>query len=148
MALDGTYVFLYCGNHGPGVGVFNVKNGTVVGSDFVGGRYRGTATEDAASGKITMDIAFDVAPGITLVQGTSAQDAPYSRHIKEIFPANFGDGIPLTFNIPPGSVTAMIKRMPDEFEPAAFQGFTFQITPPAAGGGPSALGFLSGGPAT
>jgi hypothetical protein len=129
MALDGTYGFVCCGAHGLGVGVFNIKGGNVVGSDYGGGRYHGTATEDAASGEITLDITFDVLPGMPLVQGTAAQEVHYSRHIKQTLPRDFGDGAPINIESPPGTVTAMVKRVPDEWEPAAFQGFTFQLKP-------------------
>jgi hypothetical protein len=129
MTLDGTYGFVYCGTDGLGVGVFNVKNGKVVGSDYAGGRYHGTATEDAASREITLDVTFDVTPGTALVQGTAPQEVQYSRQIKQISPPDFGDGAPIKIIAPPGNVTAMVKRIPDEFEPAAFQGFTFHVVP-------------------
>ena len=112
--------------------MFNLKHGIVVGSDFVGGRYRGTATEDAVNREITLDLTFEVPPGVVLVQGTAAQDVHHSRYIRQILPADFGDGTPVKVDTPPGIVTAMIKRIPDGFEPAAFQGFTFQIIPRAA----------------
>jgi hypothetical protein len=131
MALDGTYGFLYSGAISLGFGVFNIKGGKVVGSDYAGGRYHGTATE-GANGKIAVDITFEVAPGLPLVQGTSPQELPYSRRIQETFPPGFGDGAPLTFESPPGNITTMIKRIPDGFEPAALYGFTLKANEPAA----------------
>jgi len=132
MALDGTYGVVYCGADGLGLGVFNVKNGSVVGSDYVGGRYHGTAMEDVASSEIALDLLFSVPPGVVLVQGTAPQDVPHSRRIKQILPADFGDGAPVKFDTPPGIVTAMIKRIPDGFEPAAFYGFTLVANQPLA----------------
>jgi hypothetical protein len=132
MALDGTYGVVYCGADGLGLGVFNLKNGSVVGYDYVGGRYHGTAKEEAANGKVALDLIFEVPPGVVLVQGTAPQDVPHSRRITQTLPAEFGDGTPVEFNIPPGPVTAMIKRIPDGFEPAAFYGFKLVPNPPPA----------------
>jgi hypothetical protein len=132
MALDGTYGVVYSGTDGLGVGVLNVKNGKVVGADYVGGRYHGSAIEDAASREIALDLTFEVPPGVMLVQGTAPQDLPHSRRITQILPADFGDGSPVKFDTPPGIVTAMIKRIPDGFEPAAFYGFTLVPNKPPA----------------
>jgi hypothetical protein len=131
MALDGTYGVVYSGNDGLGIGVFNLKDGIVAGTDYSGGRYRGTATEDE-NGKTTLDLAFEVPPGVVLVQGTAPQEVPHSRRITQVLPAAFGDGVPVKFNIPPGPVTAMVKRIPDGFEPAAFYGFTLVPNQPPA----------------
>jgi hypothetical protein len=132
MALDGTYGCVYCGTNGVGLGLFSLKDGIVVGGDFVGGRYRGTATEDTASGEITLDLTFEIPPGVWLVQGTSAQDMRHSRRITQTLPPAFGDGSPVEFDTPPGIVTAMIKRVPDDFEPAAVHGFKIQPNSPPA----------------
>ncbi len=72
-------------------------------------------------------------PGGMKLIGNGAQDVHHSRHIRQILPPDFGDGTPVKVDTPPGIVTAMIKRIPDGFALAAFQGFTFQITPGAAG---------------
>jgi hypothetical protein len=130
MASNGTYGVVYCGTDGLGVGVFNLKDSVVVGADYSGGRYRGTATE-TANGNITLDLTFDVPSGIELVQGTAPQDAA-ARRITQTLPAEFGDGTPVEFETGQGIVTAMIKRVPDEFEPAAFYGFTLVANPPPA----------------
>jgi hypothetical protein len=79
----------------------------------------GTAIEDTASGEITLDLTFEVPPGVGLVQGTAPQDVSQSRRITQTLPPAFGDGSPVEFDTPPGIVTAMIKRVPDYFEPAA-----------------------------
>jgi len=132
MALDGTYGCVYCGTDGLGLAVFNVKNGTVVGFDYVGDRYHGTATENGKNGEIALDLTFNVPPGVVLVQGTAPQEVPHSRHIAQILPPAFGDGTPVEFDTGPGIVTAMIKRIPDDFEPAAFYGFKVVANPPPA----------------
>jgi hypothetical protein len=131
MALDGTYGCVYCGTDGLGLGVFNVKNDVVIGVDYVGGRYRGTAAEDI-NGKIALDLTFEVPPDVVLVQGTAPQEVPHSRRITQVLPPAFGDGTPVEFDTGPGIVTAMIKRIPDGFESAAFYGFTLQPNPPPA----------------
>jgi hypothetical protein len=130
MVLDGTYGVVYCGAEGLGLGVFNLKNGSVVGYDYVGGRYHGTAKEDAASREIALDLIFEVPPGVVLVQGTAPQDVSHSRRITQTLPADFGDGTPVKFDTPPGIVTAMIKRIPDGFESAAFYGFKLVANEP------------------
>jgi hypothetical protein len=129
MASNGTYGVVYCGTDGLGVGVFNLKDGIVVGADYVGGRYRGTATE-TANGKITFDLTFKVPADVVLVQGTAAQELPHSRRITQTLPAEFGDGTPVEFETGLGIVTAMIKRIPDGLESAAFYGFTLVANKP------------------
>jgi hypothetical protein len=128
MAIDGTWGFVYCGVNGLGIGVFMVADGKLDGTDSMI-RYTGTVTEDAM-GKITADIVFDVMPGVTMVQGTSPQDIPYRREIHHTFPPNFGDGVPQVVPSPPGTVTLMIKRLPNDWAPAVIQGFTLTVNPP------------------
>jgi hypothetical protein len=95
MASNGTYGVVYCGTDGLGVGVFNLKDGVIVGADYVGGRYHATATENAASGEIELDLSFEVPADVVLVQGTAPQDAPHSRRFALTLPADFGDGTPV-----------------------------------------------------
>jgi hypothetical protein len=121
--VDGTYGCVYCGADGLGLGVFNAKNGKVVGFDYVGVRYHGTAIEDVASREITLDLTFEVPRGVDLVQGTAA----YTRRITQTLPPDFGDGTPIKVDTPSGIVTAMIKRIRDDFEQAAFYGFILRI---------------------
>src|SRR3954452_12407775 len=81
MAITGTYGFVYCGANGLGVGLFVIdKDGRLVGSDYVGAKYEGTASE-SSDGTINVDISFDVPPGVILVQGTSPQDLPHKRQV-------------------------------------------------------------------
>jgi hypothetical protein len=86
-----------CSTDGLGFGVFNLKDGIVVGADYNEGRYRGTATENAASGEIALDLSFEV-------------------------PAECGGGTPTEFDTGPGVVTAMIKRIPDGSNRRPFMG--------------------------
>ncbi len=125
MAIDGTYGFVYCGVNGLGVGVFTVLNGKFVGSDYAGGRYRGTAQETSAG--ISLKIVWEVPAGMGTVQGMSPQDAPHSRDISVELPPDFGDGAPQDLTSLPGMIKVMIKRIPDDFAPAATNGFTLQI---------------------
>jgi hypothetical protein len=123
MAMDGTYGFVYCGANGIGLGVLTVTKGVVRGSDYAGGKYDGTAQENA-DGTIDLTLSFEVRPGVALVQGTSAQDVPHTRQINAHLPPHFGDGEPQEIASPPGTVTVMFKRVSDEFAPAATEGFT------------------------
>lgn len=124
MRLDGTYGFVYCGNTGVGIGVFSINaGGEVTGSDAGGGRYRGHAHE-GANGEVLFDVVFVVTPGMETVQGTGPQDTHHTRIIKHTFPANFGDGAPQRLRMPPGEITVMIKRIPDDFADAAVHGFS------------------------
>jgi hypothetical protein len=75
MAIDGTYGFVYCGVNGLGLGVFTVADGVFRGRDYGGGTYEGSARE-IADGTIDLALSFEVRPGMFLVQGTAAQDAP------------------------------------------------------------------------
>ena len=113
MWIDGAYSVVYGGEIGQGVAIIRIANGLVEGSDFVGGKYHGTATVDIA-GNIDLDISITVPLQVLLVQGTSSQDVPHTRLIKHKFPRLFGDGKPQTIVVPPGTVTVMIKRLPDE----------------------------------
>jgi hypothetical protein len=131
MAIDGTYGFVYSGANGIGIGVFAISDGRIVGSDFVGGRYTGSATEQA-DGRIAVELTFDVRPGMMLVEGTSPQDVPHSRRITHLFSADFGDGVPEIVNAPPGLLTLMIKCCSDEFAAAAVNGFSLRANEPAA----------------
>src|ERR1700722_8488170 len=60
MALDDTYGFVYCGTAGLGVGIFNLNGDQIIGCDYGGGRYTGTAIEDS-TGRITVDATVHIA---------------------------------------------------------------------------------------
>jgi hypothetical protein len=124
--IDGTYAFVYSGVNGLGVGIIVVLGETVEGVDFVGGRYTGTAREND-DGTISIAIDFDVKPGMTLVQGTAPQDIPHRRHIEHKMPAGFGNGTPVEIPAPPGSVTVMVKRVPDDWARAVSEGISVSI---------------------
>jgi hypothetical protein len=126
MALDGTYGWVYCGAIGIGIGVFTVADGEVKGRDYGGGKYSGTAKE-RPDGRIILTLAFEVQPGVGLVTGAAAQEVPHTRYIDAELPPNFGDGAPQQIAAPPGVVTVMIKPIPDDFAPAATEGFTMAI---------------------
>ncbi len=130
MSIDGTYGFVYSGTNGLGVGVFRIDlAGKFEGADFVGGRYDGTAHENEDK-TIALDIEFDVKPGMMLVQGTSPPDVTYRRRIRQNVPAGFGDGKPFELDSPPGFVTVMAKRVPDDFAAGLSQNVTFQFGGP------------------
>jgi hypothetical protein len=122
MSIDATYGFVYCGVNGLGVGLFVIENGRFTGSDYAGARYEGTASENG-DGSISIEISFEVPPGVILVQGTSPQDLPHTRRVSHTFPPAFGDGTPQAVNSPPGTVTLMIKRVEESFRDQAINGF-------------------------
>jgi hypothetical protein len=127
MAIDGTYGFAYRAVNGMGIGVFTVTSGKFTGCDYAGGRYTGTATENP-DGTIEIDIDFDVMPGAMLVQGTAAQDVPHLRGIHHTMPPAFGDGRLEEVPSPPGTVTVMVKRIPNEWAPYT-DGFHIELGP-------------------
>jgi hypothetical protein len=143
MAIDGTYGFVYCGNHRLGIGIIRVFRGGFEGLDYVGGRYSGTAIEDpktrrirlrrtadpsriAASGQIMVRLTFEVKPGMIRVQGTAPQDLPQRREIDQVLPPGFGDGRPIKIDASPGTVTVMVRRISDEY---AARGMSVQMAP-------------------
>jgi hypothetical protein len=137
MAIDGTYGFVYCGSTGLGVGVFCVHGDQFEGLDYGGGRYEGTAVEDH-HGNIRLRLTFEGPAGMSLVKGATPQDAPFRREIRQNMPRGFGDGRPIEIISRSRTVTVMVKRIPDEFAPAATQGLSIQIaqrlsTPAALG---------------
>jgi len=124
--IDGTYGFVYSGVNGLGVGIFTVLGEKFEGVDFVGGRYSGTVREQH-DGTISISIDFDVKPGMTLVGGTAPQDLPHRRHIEHEMPAGFGNGRSVEIPAPPGSVTVMVKRVPDDYARALSEGVSVSI---------------------
>jgi hypothetical protein len=69
-----------------------------------------------------------VPPGLPLVQGASAQDVTMTRSFTVKVPAEFGDGKPFEVHVPPGPVTLMVRRVPDEYAWMA-DGVTVEIKP-------------------
>jgi hypothetical protein len=137
MAIDGTYGFVYCGSSGLGVGVFCVRGDRFEGLDYAGGRYEGTAVEDQ-HGNIHLRLTFEGPAGMVPVPGTMPQDARLRRELRQIWPREFGNGRPIDIISRSTTVTVMVKRIPDEFAPAATQGLSVQIarrlsTPAALG---------------
>jgi hypothetical protein len=137
MAIDGTYGFVYCGSSGLGVGVFCVCGERFEGLDYAGGRYEGTAVEDQ-HGNIHLRLTFEGPAGMVPVPGTTPQDAPLRRELRQIWPREFGNGRPIDIISRSRTVTVMVKKIPDEFAVAATQGLSVQIarrlsTPAALG---------------
>jgi hypothetical protein len=62
-----------------------------------------------------------------LVQGTAPQDLPHRRHIEHGMPAGFGNGRPVEISVSPGSVTVMVKRVPDDWARAVSEGVSVSI---------------------
>ena len=121
--MDGTYGFVYSGAIGVGIGVFTVNDGVLSGSDGGNVNYKGRVTIDTLTGQWIVTFEQFIPAGVLLVQGTSALDYNSTRPREITVPPNFGDGQPVTVNLPPGQVTLMAKRVPDDFAPFA-AGFT------------------------
>lgn len=110
MSIEGTYGFVYCGAEDIGIGAFSITGESVIGRDYGGGDYSGTAIENA-DGTITLNLSFLVPAGVMLVQGTAPQELPYTKTIAGTYPALFGDGVPVEVSSPP--VRVMVKRLPE-----------------------------------
>jgi len=113
--MDGTYGFVYSGAIGVGIGAFTIKNGVMRGSDGGNFNYRGTVSSDI-SGQLVIEFDMFVPAGVFLVQGNSPLEWDSTRSPPKItMPPEFGDGQPVTVDIPPGQVTLMVKRIPDDY---------------------------------
>ena len=116
MAVAGKYSFVYCGGVGLGSGWFIVEqDGTFKCGDIANSTCSGTAREEA-DGWIALELEMTIPAGTRLVQGTAAQDLPYSRNFRGRLPPLFGDGYPRQITFGPGEVTIMVKRVPDDSE--------------------------------
>ena len=125
--MDGTYGFVYSGAIGIGMGIFTLRTGDLEGVDSGGGRYKGTVIEHQETGELEVSFSMFVPAGNFLVQGTSEQELDYTKTgLMVRTPPNFGDGEPIKVYVPPGNLTVMIKRIPDEY--SHFAG-GFQVTP-------------------
>jgi hypothetical protein len=112
--INGTYAFVYCGNVGIGIGIFRVTDAGLVGTDYGGVNYRGTASE-TETGEIRVEFEMSVPADVLLVQGTSPLDFNVTRGGSFMAPPGFGDGQPFEVYVAPGNVRLMIKRVPDEY---------------------------------
>src|SRR5262249_33762959 len=125
MSIEGNYVFAYLGANRLGIGFFTVKGEQFHGTDYDGGRYDGTARENA-DGSIALDIEVEVTAPATPVKGTAAQEAPQRRRISATMPPNFGDGSPQELRSPPDKLTVMVMRATENFaQSVASQGHLF-----------------------
>jgi hypothetical protein len=126
--MSSTYGFVYSGFVGVGLGIFRVTDSQLVGCDLGGVIYQGTFIKDEATGEMVLSVDQTVPPGVFLVQGTSPLDMTHTRKILGRLPATFDDGKPMELHTDIGSVTLMIRRIPDEWAPYA-DGVNMQITP-------------------
>jgi hypothetical protein len=124
--MDGTYGFVYSGATGVGIGAFTVKDGVLTGSDGGQANNKGTVAVDDVTGNFVITFDQFVPAGTFLVQGTSPLEVDSTRTRTIPMPPGFGDGEPVSVDLPPGTVTLMVKRVPDKYAPFA-SGFT--ITP-------------------
>ena len=115
MSIEGNYVFAYLGANRLGIGFFTVKGEQFHGTDYDGGRYDGTARENA-DGSISLDIVFDA--GTNLAKGAAVQEVRHRRKIRATMPPNFGDGSPQELSSPPDKLTVMVMRATENFAQA------------------------------
>lgn len=106
--------------------MFTVKDGVLNGSDGGQINYKGTVSVEDVTGNLVVSFGMFVHAGILLVQGTSPLEMDSTRSRTITMPPDFGDGKPVTVELPPGMVTLMVKRIPDDYSQFA-SGFT--ITP-------------------
>jgi hypothetical protein len=129
MNADGTFGFVYCGQIGVGVGVMVIKNNMLKGADLSGGRYTGAVKELLDGGGYTITYDMFVPPNVFLVQGAAPQEMAHTRSgVTLDLPLDFDNGEPIKLVIPPGDVTLMIRRIPDEYAAYA-RGVKLTITP-------------------
>jgi hypothetical protein len=112
--INGTFAFVYDGNVSIGIGIFRVTDSELVGTDYGGVNYRGTASETEA-GDIRVELTMSVPAGVPLVQGASPVDLTVTREGSFTAPPGFGDGQPFEVYVAPGNVRLMVKRVPDEY---------------------------------
>lgn len=129
MSADGTFGFAYCGQIGVGVGVMTIKNNVLKGADLSGGRYSGVLKERPNGAGYTITYDMFVPPNVFLVQGGAPQEMAHTRSgVTLNLPPNFDNGEPIKLVIPPGDITLMIRRIPDDYGPYA-SGVRLTITP-------------------
>jgi hypothetical protein len=122
LSTDGTYGFVYCGAIGLGIGVFTVRSGAVIGRDYSGVTYHGSAN-DQPDGSIDLSIIMTMS-SVPSAEGTPGQDTPYRREVIHRYPPQFGDGKPIEVTMGPGPITVMIRRVSDAFASAAIDGIS------------------------
>lgn len=128
--MDGTYGFVYSGAIGIGIGAFTVKSGVLTGADGGNINYKGTVSSDDITGNLLINFDMFIPAGVFLVQGTSSLEWDSTRSRTITMPPHFGDGQPVQVDLPPGRVTVIVKRVPDEYAVFA-AGFT--ISPVTSG---------------
>jgi hypothetical protein len=113
---DGTYSFVYCGAQGVGIGVITIKNNVLMGADLGGGRYRGLISEQQNGDGYRLVFDMFVPANVLLVQGASPQEISYTKSdIAFDIRSDFGNGEPIKLFVPPGELTLMIQRIPDDY---------------------------------
>lgn len=116
MSVNGTYSFAYCGELGVGAGIFAVQNNVLTGADVGRGKYHGTVSENPDTKGVHVVFGLFLPAGSFLVQGTSPQEISQTRsNISVDFPPDFDNGEPIKLFVPPGTLTVMIRRIPDDY---------------------------------
>jgi hypothetical protein len=129
MSIDGVWGFVYWGESGIGVGAIVVKDGKFHGTDSLV-KYRGTITEDPASGQIQIKVEMDIPAGVWLVGGAGAMDVAHKRTQSFELPPRFGQLTPVEIPIRPGKVMGVFNQLPDS-SAALADGFEIKSKPSA-----------------
>jgi hypothetical protein len=128
-SMNGTYGFVYSGAVGVGMGVFSIKDDVITGADVAGGRYHGHVTDNQETRGFNVLFDMFIPAGTFLVQNASPQEMDLTKtQISLQLEPDFDNGEPVKVFVPPGNVTLMIKRLPDEYSIYA-EGISMTVTP-------------------
>jgi hypothetical protein len=110
--MSGLYAMRYSGQGGSstGAGALFIGKGVVLGIDVVGGRYKGTYTEQG--GRLLAKAVMSVPAGAVLVTGQTvptATDFPLTAD----WPANFWDGTPQKITVAGRPVEVTFEKLGD-----------------------------------
>ncbi len=113
--MNGTYGVVYAGQVVVGIGVFVVKDSVLTGADLAGGRYRGHVIDDPKTKWFQVVFDMFVPAGTLLVQNASPQEIDLTKkQLSILLEPDSDNGEPIRIHFPPGDVTLMIRRIPDE----------------------------------
>jgi hypothetical protein len=108
--VDGIYSITYRGRADWGTGMLLLQHGVITGADVAGSLYDGSYVEVGPN--LQIDFVLTVPPGVTLVQGTSAQAKEYTIPAQATVPTRALDtSEPVLIDLPPGPVNVIFRRL-------------------------------------